>query len=295
MYDARAFSPGYDCHVSRVSVLFLMAFAAAAAQNGGADNQPFPPYHIAGPIYYVGASDITSYLIATPAGHIVINPGYEDTPPLIRDSIVKLGFKPRDVKIILNSQAHFDHVAGIAALQRMTGAKVYSSPREVAVLESGGKADRRFGREHTYPPVKVDHVVKDLEEVKLGGVTLVAHMTPGHSIGCTTWTLRVPDGGKTYDVVVVGGTAINPGVQLVGQPLYPGIAEDFVQTFRTLRALHCDIFLGAHGDYYDMQEKYKKLHAGAKENPFIDPEGYRAYTDGAEKAYREELAREQAK
>src|SRR5579872_147468 len=185
----------YDCHVSRFALLVLTAFAAAVAQNSRPDNQPFPAYHIIGPVYYVGASDITSYLIATPAGHILINTGYEDTPPIIRDGIVKLGFNPRDVKIILNSQAHFDHVAGTAEMQRLTGAKIYSSRREVAVLESGGKADLRFGREYTYPPVKVDHVVGDLERVTLGGVTLVAHMTPGHSIGCTTWTLRAVDGG----------------------------------------------------------------------------------------------------
>jgi metallo-beta-lactamase class B len=152
-----------------------------------------------GNVYYVGASDIASYLIVTPAGHILIDSGYEDTPPIVRDGILKLGFKLQDVKILLNSQAHFDHVAGQAEMQRMTGAKIYSSEREVAVLESGGKADLRFGREYTYPAVKVDRVVRDIDEVTLGGVTLVSHLTPGHSIGCTTWTLRVPEGGKVYD------------------------------------------------------------------------------------------------
>lgn len=279
----------------RFSALLLLAFAGVlAAQHGGADNQPFPAYKIIGNVYYVGASDITSYLIATPAGHILINSGYEDTPPLIRDSIVKLGFKPSDVKILLNGQAHFDHVAGQAAMQKMTGAKIYSSQPEVAVLESGGKADPRFGREQTYPAVKVDHVVRDQEAVTLGGTTLIAHMTPGHSIGCTTWTLRVADGGKTYDVVIVGGTTINPGVHFVGKPTWPGIADDYAKTFQTLHALPCDIFLGAHGGYYGMKEKYEKMKAGAAVNPFLDPQGYRAFLDSSEQTFRAQLAREKA-
>jgi metallo-beta-lactamase class B len=273
---------------------FLLLLATIAAAQNGPDNQPFPAYRIAGNVYYVGASDITAYLVTTPAGHILINSGYENTPPLIRDGIVKLGFNPRDVKILLNSQAHGDHVAGQAAMQRITGAKIYSSLPEVAVLESGGKADPRWGREQTYPPVKVDHVVRDREEVTLGGVTLVAHMTPGHSIGCTTWTTRVTQDGKTYDVVIVGGTTINPGVEFVRKPTYPGIAEDYARTFRTLRALHCDVFLGAHGGYYGMKEKYARMTAGASGNPFIDPAGYRAFIDRADKTFQEALAKEKA-
>jgi len=277
----------------RFPILLLAAAAAATAADSGPDNQPFPAHRIIANIYYVGASDITSYLITSPEGHFLINSGYEDTPPIIRDGIVKLGFKPADVRILLNGQAHFDHVAGQAALERMTGAKIYSSAREVAVLESGGKADPRWGREYTYPPVKVDHVVRDLEKVTLGGVTLVAHMTPGHSIGCTTWTMRVAEGGKTYDVVFVGGTTINPGVEFVKHPTYPGIADDYARTFQTLRSLPCDIFLGAHGGYYGMKEKYEKMKAGAAVNPFIDPQGYKAFIDRSEQAYREKLAAEE--
>lgn len=250
----------------RVAALAALLLSAALAADSKPDNQPFPPYRIADNLYYVGASDIAVYLVTTPAGDILINAGYETTPALVRDSIVKLGFRPADVKILLNSQAHFDHVAGLHEMQRLTGAKVYSSEREVAVLESGGKADLRFGREVTYPPVKVDHVVRDGEAVTLGGVTLVAHMTPGHSIGCTTWTMRTADGGRTYNVVIVGGTGINPGVELVKHPLYPGISDDFAHTFQLLRSLPCDIFLGAHGGYYDMKAKYARMKAGAPGN-----------------------------
>jgi len=279
----------------RLLALGLTALAVtAAAPDERPDNRPFPAHRVIGNVYYVGASDIASFLIATPAGHILVNSGYEDTPPIIRDGILKLGFKLGDVRILLNSQAHFDHVAGQAAMQRMTGAKIYSSQREVDVLETGGKSDPRWGREYSYPAVKVDHAIRDLEEVTLGGVTLVAHLTPGHSIGCTTWTLRVPEGGRSYDVVIVGGTTVNPGVRFIRQPTWAGIAGDFAQTFRTLRALKCDVFLGSHGVYYGLAEKYRKMAAGAAVNPFIDPEGYRAFVDRSEKDYLASLAEERA-
>jgi metallo-beta-lactamase class B len=284
----------YTAAVSFRILLAVFACVAACAAEGH-DNDPFPPYRIAGNVYYTGASDIACFLVATPEGHILINSGYESTPALIRASMAKLGFRITDVKILLNSQAHFDHVAGMRELQRLTGgAKIYSSAREAAVLESGGQADTRFGREHTYPAVKVDHVVRDLETVTLGGATLIAHMTPGHSIGCTTWTMRITDAGQVYNVVIVGGTSLNPGVELVRHPNYPGIADDFAHTFQVLRALPCDIFLGAHGGYYGMQEKYARRQAGAATNPFIDPAGYRRYVDQAQQAFEEQLAREKS-
>jgi metallo-beta-lactamase class B len=282
----------------RATIFGLLVVAAAATIVAGvshSDAQPFPAYRIAGNLYYVGTNDITSYLVTTPAGHIVINEGYEETPALIRDSIEKLGFHARDVKILLNGQAHFDHVAGLSAMQKITGAQIYSSAPEVAVLESGGKADFRFGNEYSYPPVKVDRVVNDGDKVTLGGVTLVAHVTGGHSVGCTTWTLQVSDDAhKLYDVVIVGGTTINPGVTLLHNAKYPAVSDDFARTFRVLRSLHCDIFLGAHGGYYGMLAKYDRLKRG-EPNPFVDPDGYRAHIDAAEKRYQDQLARERGR
>jgi len=276
-----------------IPFLLFWPLAAGAASQPEEGNQPFPPFRIIGDIYYVGASDIAAYLITTPAGDFLMNSGYEDTAPLIRNSIQSLGFRLSDVKILLNSQAHFDHVAGQAALQKWTGAKIYSSAADAGVLESGGKTDPRFGKEWTYPPVKVDHIVRDGEGVTLGGVTLVAHLTPGHTQGCTTWTMTVADRSKRYDVVFVGGTSINPGVRLVRAPTYPGIAEDYATTFRVLRSLHCDIFLGAHGAYYGMQAKRERQKAGQGSSAFIDPQGYREYVDRAERTYREALRREE--
>jgi metallo-beta-lactamase class B len=273
----------------------ILLCGIAASQVAEEGNRPYEPFRIMANIYYVGADDIASYLITTPAGHILLNNGYEDTAPLIRDSIQKLGFHLNDVKIMLNGQAHFDHVAGQAQMQKWTGAKIYSSAKEVSVLESGGKADPRWGKEVTYPPVKVDHIVEEGEKVALGGVTLVAHMTPGHSIGCTTWTMTVTDGGKQYDVVFVGGTSINPGVRFVDRPTYPGIADDYAKTFRVLRGLKCDVFLGAHGGYFGMLAKREKQKQEPGTNPFIDPQGYRSFVDRSEHAFLEQLHREQGK
>jgi metallo-beta-lactamase class B len=281
--------------LATLGVLLIAVVVMIGAGVTHTDAQPFPAYRIAGNLYYVGTNDITSYLITTPAGHIVINEGYEETPALIRDSIEKLGFQPHDVKILLNGQAHFDHVAGMAAMQKLTGAQIYSSAAEVPVLESGGKADFRFGNDHTYPPVKVDHVVNDGDKVTLGGVTVVAHVTGGHSVGCTTWTMQVSDDAhKLYDVVIVGGTTINPGVTLLRNVKYPAVSDDFARTFRVLRSLHCDIFLGAHGGYYGMLAKYDRLKRG-EPNPFVDPDGYRAHIDAAEKRYQDQLARERGR
>jgi metallo-beta-lactamase class B len=282
--------------VNRSRLFFALVVASAAfAQTAHEGNSPFPAYRIMDNLYYVGTEDITSYLIVTPNGHFLLNSGYEDTPAMIRGSVEKLGFKITDVKILINSQAHFDHVAGQAALQKLTGARIYSSEREAGVLESGGKTDPRWGREVTYPPVHVDHTFSDGERVTLGGVTLTAHLTPGHSIGCTTWTMQATEAGRLHDVVFVGGTTINPGVHLLNHPTYSGIAEDYQKTFQTLRSLKCDVFLGAHGGYYGMIEKYKRMQNGAQPNPFIDPDGYRTFVDAAEAHFHEPLSAEQVR
>lgn len=257
------------------------------------DNLPFPPHKVIANVYYVGASDIASYLIATPQGHILINSGYETTPAIIRKNVEALGFKVSDIKILLNGQAHWDHIAGQAAMKEMSGAEVWASEADAPVIEGGGKGDFRFEGEHSYPPVKVSRRLKHGDTISLGGTTLFAHMTPGHSKGCTTFTMKVREGGRDYDVVFVGGLSINPGVTLVNNTKYPKIVEDYERTYRILRALKCDIFLGSHGGYYGMKAKYEKLKAGATTNPFLDPEGYAGFVDAQERAFRKQLAAEQ--
>src|SRR5438552_5017939 len=241
--------------------LLLGCAGALLAQDNQSWTEPFPPHRIIGNVYYVGSRGLASYLITTAEGHILINSSLETSVPLIRASTEKLGFRFSDVKILLVSHAHWDHNAGSALVKELTGAKYMVMQQDVAVTEDGGKSDFRYGNVPTslYKPTKVDHALHDGEEVKLGGVVLTAHLTPGHTKGCTTWTMKVRDGGKDYNVVIVGSPNVNPGYKLVNNALYPNIAEDYARTFRVLKSLPCDIFLGAHGEYYGMEEKYARI------------------------------------
>jgi metallo-beta-lactamase class B len=276
-------------------LIATMSFASSAiAQNSVDWTTPFPPHRVVGNVYYVGSKGLASYLITTPEGHILINSSMEANVPLIQESVEKLGFKFSDVKILLISHAHWDHCAGSARVKELTGAKYMVMDADVPVVESGGKTDFQYGNspDNLYKPAKVDRVLHDGDEVKLGGVVLVAHKTPGHTKGCTTWTMKVPDGGKTYDVVIVGSPNVNPGYKLVNNAAYPQIAQDYEQTFRVLKSLPCDVFLGAHGDYYGMTEKFARITDGAA-NPFVDPEGYKSYVAEREQAFREEWKKQQ--
>lgn len=272
--------------------LAFLAPAWACAQTDPTSrswNQPVEPYRIIGNVYYVGASDLTSYLITTPEGHILLDGGLEESVPIIEAGIRKLGFELADVKILLNGHAHFDHAGGLAELKRRTGATFYASEREAPLLAAGGKGDYALGDTGPYPPVQADRLLRDGDRVTLGGVTLTAHLTPGHTKGNTTWTLQVVEGGKRYDVAVVGSLTVLPGVKLTGMPRYPEIAADFEQSFRVLRSLPCDVFLSAHGSFFDMTEKAAKVQAGGP-NPFVDPAGCRAYVERKERDFREQLA-----
>jgi metallo-beta-lactamase class B len=275
--------------------IVLLAFASRAfAQETPDWTNPFPPYKIIGNIYYVGSQGLAAYLITTPQGNILINSNLEKSVPMIRESIEKLGFKFKDTKILLISHAHWDHCAGSAAVKELTGAKYMVMDADVPVVETGGKED--FFYAHTpgmlYPAAKVDRVLHDGDTVSLGDSVLTAHLTPGHTRGCTTWTMKVREGGESYDVVIVGSPNVNEGYKLVNNEAYPQIAGDYEKTFAVLRSLHCDVFLGAHGGYYEMESKYARMGNGA--NPFIDPKGYQNYVIEREQAFRAELARQQA-
>ena len=279
---------------SEHSVLRSKQAATAAAANVDW-TEPFPPFRIMGNLYYVGSKGLANYLIVTPQGNILINSDMEANVPMIESSIEKLGFKFADTKILLISHAHWDHDAGSALIKEETGAAYMVMDTDVPVVESGGKADFQYGDNPAmrYPPMKVDRVLHDGDEVKLGGMVLVAHLTPGHTKGCTTWTMRVTDGGKTYDVVIVGSPNVNAGYKLVNNKAYPQIAQDYGRMWRVLKSLPCDIFLGAHGDYFGLQEKYARMKAG-EANPFIDPDGYKAYVAQKERDFYAELAKQKA-
>ena len=280
--------------LSFVFIFFALAFVRPKEAKVQDDwTEPFPAFRIADNLYYVGSKGLANYLITTPQGHILINSDLEANVPLIRASIESLGFKFTDVKILLISHAHWDHNAASATIKKLTGAKYMVMDADVDVVESGGKSDFQYGNDPTslYPPTKVDRVLRDGDEVKLGNAVLTARLTPGHTKGCTTWTMKVKDGEKTRDVVIVGSPNVNPGYKLVGNSVYPRMAEDFERTFQVLKSLPCDYFLGAHGSYFDLENKYAQLKAG-KTTAFIDPEGYKNYVADRERAFRSELAKQ---
>ena len=273
------------------ALLFLLfGFCGlTVAQDTSKWTEPFPPHRIAGNLYYVGSRDLASYLITTPEGHVLINSSLEESVPLIRASVEKLGFKFTDIRILLISHAHSDHCAGSAEIVKLTGAKYYVMEQDADAVEGGGAKKTRLGKgDYTqFPPVKVDRRLKDDEELKLGDSVLVARLTPGHTPGCTTWTVQVKDEGKVLNAVIIGSPNVNPGYVLVGNKNYPGIATDYEKTFQVLKALPVDLFLGAHGGYYGMEAKHAKLGTSAT-NPFIDPEGYLRYVADREAAFKTE-------
>jgi metallo-beta-lactamase class B len=274
----------------------VIGSAGALYAQANADwTEPFPPFKIAGNLYYVGSKGLANYLIATPQGHILINSDLEKNVPLIRASVEKLGFKFTDIKILLISHAHWDHNAASDTIKKLTGAKYMVMEGDVSVVESGGKTDFQYGNVPAtlYAPTQVDRALHDGEEVKLGGSVLVAHLTPGHTKGCTTWTMKVQEAGKTYNVVIIGSPNVNPGYRLVNNTSYPQIAADYEKMFRVLKSLPCDIFLGAHGSYFDLETKYARLKESAF-TVFVDPEGYKMYVAEKEEAFKTEFAKQRA-
>ena len=262
---------------------------------------PLPPFQIADNLYYVGSQDLGVFLITTPKGNILINANLASSPPQIKASIEKLGFRYEDTKILLNGQAHFDHMAGAAQVLRETHAKNMVMDGDVQVVETGGHSDflAPTGSVRFYPPAHVDRVLHDGSTVTLGGVTLTAHKTAGHTRGCTTWTFRVHLPGdppaQLRNVVIVGGATFWSDFHFVATPghpeSYPGIANDFAATFRTLRSLPCDLFLGEHGVYFDLLTKLQRYPT---EGPkvFIDPAGYLALINESQAKFEAALAQQ---
>ena len=256
----------------------LTPWEAAAPRTREANNSAFPAHRVIGNVYYVGTADYASFLITSDQGHILINPDFEDSVPLIQRSVEKSGFRFQDIKIILISHAHGDHCAGAARAKELTGAQVMVMDADVNVMETATGGPRSF------PPVKVSRVLHDKDEVRLGGNTLVAHLTPGHTKGCTTWALKTEDSGKPYDVVIVGSIGVNNANSLVNNSAYPNIVDDYQRAFRTLKALPCDVFLASHGVFYGLKEKYAKTASGGA-NPFVDPNGLQAHVKLMEQVF----------
>lgn len=283
----------------RLTIIFaiLIFTSTTFAQLNETDrswNQPVEPFKIAGNVYYVGASDITSYLITTPNGHILLDSGFPETVPQVVKNISTLGFKLDDVKFLINSHAHYDHAGGIAELKRLTNAELVISEPDAKLLADGGKHDPNFGDRFLFESVKADRTFTDGYAIKLGGTTMRANVTPGHTPGCTTWTTTVTQGSRRYSVAFICSTS-TPGYKLVNNPAYPNIAGDYEKTFERLRNMKVDVFLGAHGSMFGLSRKMERMRRWPKSNPFVDPAGFRKYLASSQADFRSKLKSQQAK
>jgi metallo-beta-lactamase class B len=290
--------------------MFGLALAAVGAAfilktwaRNGSGQQAAEPFRIAGNFYYVGASDVTSFLITGPEGHVLIDGGYSDVPPLILKSIAKLGFDIRDVRVLLNSEPHMDHAGGLSALQQASGAELWASEASADVIASGGDdpsmtilgGDENpaavlaglalhvlsWIRASSYPPARIHHRFKDGDTIRVGPIALTAHITGGHTRGCTSWSFKVRDGNRDLDVVSACSLKVVLGSR------YSEQRADLERSFRVLRGLPTDIWVTSHATWWG---RYRKFVASrTAKNPadaFVDPEGYRDYIDAAEEEFR---------
>jgi len=276
----------------------LAACAGSAQQASAQPNNPswtevIPPFRIADRIYYVGSRELAAYLIDGGSGLILLDAGLPEFAPQVLKNVRTLGFDPRKIRILLNSQGHFDHAGGLGTIKAATGARMLASRADAPLLERGGKGDFEWGDDVPYPPVKVDGLVGDGQRIRLGSAHLTAHLTPGHTKGCTTWTMPVRVDGRTRTAQFNCSTSI-PGYKLLATPAYPNMARDYARTFDKLRTVPCDLFLGSHGSFFDLDSKRAKLGASPRENPFVDPEGCRRHLRIMEQRFTEQLARERA-
>ena len=281
--------------ISAGLVLILTLATAQAAEPYAQEridwNKPAEPFHIIANIYYVGTADLAIYLIVTPSGDILIDTGVPESPPLIEKNIAALGFKPADIKYLINSHAHFDHAGGLADLQKKTGAKIVVGARDKAILERGYITFGPSAPIH-FAPVHVDRTVKDGDMLILGGATLEAHVTPGHTPGCTSWTMPVREGAVRHHVVFACSTTTG-GNPLVGNTDYPEIVSDFRHSFAVMKNLKADVFLPGHARFFDAHGKAARAKAGGP-NPFVDAGELRRYTETSEHEFEAELAKQQA-
>lgn len=286
------------------SVIFPLGIAWAAPASPSAQNSseltekflqwnaPAAPFRVAGNIYFVGMQNISSFLIIGNQGHILIDTGFSNSVPIIVSNILRLGFSPRDIRYILSSHAHCDHVAGHAAMRRLTGARIGISIADAPLLRSGGRRDFLFGRSSVmhFEKAEPNFLIKEGDEIRLGGIHLTAHLTPGHTPGCTTWSTEVEEGGRRLNVLFFGSTSINPGTKFVGNREYPSILDDLRSTYAKLRTLPCDIFLAPHPEQFHLHEKLQRPASGV--NPFVDPSELKTYLDAAEAGFKQELQRQ---
>jgi metallo-beta-lactamase class B len=283
------------------ALLALVSLASAAQAQTLRDlleklkvtwNAPNEPFRLIGNIYYVGTAGLSSFLITSSQGHVLIDTGLPEANPQIKANIEKLGFKVGDIKQLLNTHAHLDHTGGLADLKKETGASFAASAADKPLLEGGYYPGQESDTALAFPPVKVDRVIGEGDTVKVGDTTLTALMTPGHSPGCTSWSMTARESGKDYRVIIFcsGTVALN---RLVGQPTHPSIVEDYRKTFARARDITADVFLAPHPEMFAMAEKRGLVRDGAP-NPFVKEGEFNAYVAGLETAFETELAKQTA-
>ena len=272
-------------------IFALLLLCASTAPRGWAE--PREPFHVVGNVYSVGSAEVTSFLIATPKGHVLIDGGFAESAPQIVRNIDKLGFKLEDVKVLVATHAHFDHVGGLAELKRRTGAQITASRADAEAMARGGKGDPQFGDSIPFAPVYADRIVQDGGVVRVGPTELVAHVTPGHTQGCTTWTTMQRENEQPVHVVFNCSLSVPDEYHLLGNARYPRAVDDYERSFRILRALPCDVFLAPHASFFRQDERRSKMADGAP-NPFVDPSACGAYLDHSEQAFRLHLEKERA-
>ena len=271
----------------------VLTLAAAAPAAGQRENwtRPFPGHRVIGNLYAVGTYDLAVFLVTSDDGHFLINTGLEDSTGMIRTNIESLGFRLEDVKVLLQMQSHWDHTAALAEIKEITGAEMWATADDAPVLEDGGFSDPHFGGRQSFAPVEVDRIIEDGEVLVLGDARLTVIESPGHTAGSSSYLMTVNEGGREYSVVIANMGTINPGKRLVVDPTYPGVADDFAETFRKQKALDVDVWVAAHGGQYGLHDKYT---AGQEYSPdtFVDPDGFLAAVERLENLYLEQIEEE---
>jgi len=281
---------GFVAAVERLERMFL---AQLDAEEQEAWITPFPGHRVIANLYSVGTYDLGVFLITSDEGHILINTGLEDSMPLIRENIESVGYRLEDVKILLTMQSHWDHTAALAEIKEITGAEMWATADDARVLEDGGFSDPQFGGQEPFmfEPVNVDKIINDGETIELGDIRLLVHEHPGHTEGSSSYSMRVREGGRDYDFVIANLGWINTGKKLVVDPTYPGVANDFAETFTRQKAMDVDVWVAAHGSQYRLHHKYTPGQAYSPDT-FVDPEGFVAEVERLERIFLEQLAAE---
>ncbi len=274
-----------------LAAIAVLLTAAPAAAQPPEWSQPFPGHRVIGNLYAVGTYDLACFLITSDEGHILINTGLAESAPLIRENVESLGYRLEDVRILLTMQAHYDHTAALAEIKKATGAEMWATAADAPLLEDGGASDPHFQGEYPFAPVPVDRILRDGEVIELGAIRLTVVEMPGHTPGSAGYTMTATENGRDYRVAIANMGSMNPGLRLAKDPTYPGIAEDFAETFRRQRAMEVDVWVAAHASQYGLHDKYRPGDAYSPDT-FVDPEGFRKLVAHYEKLFEEQLAAE---